>query len=214
MQIRLNILQALHPEKSIPQAHILPSHDGRIRAYTIMAEARMKILRRLNRDALLQAASICAGGWTCEILGDPILSSTFFTLRIKFIDRDPMWAARIPLDQEHPFYKYYIQPLDYLERYHPTIPAPRVHGYVDVDVPYNPVGVGYMFYEWIEGRPLPPWSLAELPLLKRQRVLDQLAEHILELFVGGTDPDPRDIRFYGTRPHSTPRFDRSDPDSA
>lgn len=55
-----------------------------------------------------------------------------------------------------------------------------------------------MFYEWIEGRPLAPWSLAEIPVLQRQRVLDQLAEHLLDLFVGGADPDPRDIRFYGT----------------
>ncbi|KAL1960300.1 hypothetical protein VTO42DRAFT_8260 [Malbranchea cinnamomea] len=168
-----------------------------------MIQEQIKILQRLNRDALLQAAFACAGGWTCEFFGDPILSSTAVTLLIKFTDRLPMWAARIPLDQDYPFYDLYVQPLVYLECYHPTIPAPRVHGYVDTNVDDNPVGVGYMFCDWIEGRPLPPWSLAGLPVLKRQRVLDQLAEHLLELFIGGVDPNPRDIRFYGV-PEGTP----------
>ena len=174
----------------------------------------MEILRKLNKEALLQAASICAGGWTCEFFGDPIFTSTTVTFLIKFIDRDPMWAARIPLNQEFSFHRDYIQPLDYLEKYHPTVPAPRVHGYVDVDVPNNPVGFGYMFYEWISGRPLPLWSLEELPILKRQRVLDQLADILLELFVGGVDPHPREIRFYGTEQlhHSIWTF--SDPDSS
>lgn len=163
-----------------------------------MIDARIKIFHQLDKDALLQAASVCAGGWTCEFVGDPILSSTSLTLLIRFIDKSPMWAARIPLDQNYSFYRSYVQPLLYLKRYHQRVPAPRVRGYVDVDAPNNSVGVGYMFYEWIEGRPLAPWSLAEIPVLQRQRVLDQLAEHLLDLFVGGADPDPRDIRFYGT----------------
>jgi len=117
-------------------------------------------------------------------------------LRIRFPNSGTLWAGRIPSDQEYSFHAVSIQPLMFIARNHPSLSAPRLHGYFDAGAAGdNPVGVAYMLVDWIEGEPMPPWSLKDPPVLMRRKVLDQLAEIILEMLSLTTFDG--DILFYG-----------------
>ena len=154
-----------------------------------------EILKLLNKDALLQVASSLSGGLSCHFLGDPVAHSSYTILVIEFLLEHKLWAARISEDQEYSFLEISLIPLGYIARNFPNIPAPRVHGYFDAGAKgKNPVGVAYMPLDWIEGKPMPPWSLTGPPCLTRKKLLRQLARMMFEML---STPAKDDITFYG-----------------
>lgn len=165
------------------------------------------IIDKVNKDALLQRASSLANGSPCHFLDNPIQRVDQVILRIYFPNEDKTWAAKIPFDQEFSFYEIAVQPLEFLARQHPGIPAPRVHAYVDVGGPEegeNPVGVAYMLIDWQDGKPMQAWSLSEPPVETRHKVLDQIADLMLEML--SKDAVDGGIRFYGIVRHQSHFF--------
>ncbi|GMF77331.1 unnamed protein product [Aspergillus oryzae] len=89
--------------------------------------------------------------------------------------------------------------LDQIQLAHrsPNVPAPRIHGYFDCGSHgYNPVGVGYMLLDWIEGSPMMPWDQLTPAAPYRQKVLDQIADLILIIIL--ECPLDDQTLFYGT----------------
>lgn len=153
------------------------------------------IRNKINKDALLQRASQLAHGSECQFTDDSIETNGVIILKIHFPKHGNTWAARIDLDQEWPFYEMSIQPLEFLARNFPEIPAPRVHDYVDAGSDAeNPVGVAYVLIDWLDGNHLKPWSLTEPPVPVRHKVLDQIADLMLNML--SKNPAGSDIRFY------------------
>ncbi|KAK2765227.1 hypothetical protein FQN54_008926 [Arachnomyces sp. PD_36] len=165
---------------------------------------KINLLDKVNRSALLKKASALANGSPCNFVDDPIQRSDQIILKICFPHEGKTWAAKIPSDQEWPFYEIMVQPLQFLEKWHPGIPAPRVHGYVDVGEEGNgedKVGVAYILLDWIDGRCMQPWSLSDPPVEARHHVLNQIADLMLEML--GSSAAGKGIRFYGA-PAGTP----------
>jgi aminoglycoside phosphotransferase (APT) family kinase protein len=159
-------------------------------------EAWNEITRRFNKDALLLAASSIANGLPCVYDSPPMCRRDWMILRIHFPTVGNRWAARIPRDQQCSFYAIAIQPLEFVAHNCPKVPAPRIHGYVDVEDTDNPVGVAYMLIDWIDGTPMQPWTLDYPTVARRHKVLTQLADIILELLSVTKINDG--IHFYGT----------------
>ena len=156
-------------------------------------------LQQVNKDALLRIASSLCGGSPCHFVGDPITQSSCTILVIRFPKEDRSWAARIPEDQEYSFLDICVIPLECVALNFPNIPAPRLHGYFDAGAKGdNPVGVAYMLVDWIEGKHMPAWSLTSPTVSIRQKVLDQLAEMMLEIL--STKEVKGNIHFYGMTP--------------
>ncbi|KAF9504731.1 hypothetical protein BS47DRAFT_1322553 [Hydnum rufescens UP504] len=58
------------------------------------------------------------------------------------------------------------------------IPVPKVYDFA-ISSPNNPVGVGYILMEKLDGKPLPPWSTIDVD--RRKHVLAQFVEVFAEL---------------------------------
>ena len=154
------------------------------------------VLSKVNKDALLQRATSLANGLECYFVGDPIERVDQAILRIHFPCEGKSWAAKIPFEQQWPFYEISVRPLEFLARKHPGIPAPRVHGYVEAGAKgENPVGVAYILMDWMDGSHMQPWSLSEPSIFARHRVLEQIADMMLEMLSKNTVDG--DIYFYG-----------------
>lgn len=162
-----------------------------------MTSSSKEVLGLLNQTALLRTASSLAHGTECRFVGDPIVRPGVTILVILFPNGNTRWAARIPHDQDFPFVDFCVRPLEFLAKNHPGVPAPRVHSYFDVDTGgTNPVGVAYMLLDWIEGSQMQPWSIDDPPPSKRMKVLDQLAEIIVELLLSNQIDE--NVLYYGT----------------
>jgi aminoglycoside phosphotransferase (APT) family kinase protein len=159
-------------------------------------DAWKDITSRLNKNALLQKASLLSGDAPCEFDGPPICRDKWLIFRIRFAANQNSWAARIPKDQEYSFRDISIKPLEVIARRHPRIRAPRLHGYFDAGTAGdNPIGVAYMLVDWIEGKSMQPWTKDHPPTHVRQNFLRQLADITWEML---SDPiDGEDILFYG-----------------
>ncbi|KAE8374929.1 hypothetical protein BDV26DRAFT_295531 [Aspergillus bertholletiae] len=127
-----------------------------------------EILKLLDKKALVEVASLLAGTPACQLDNNsPITSPGYIIFIISFHERDERWAARIPLNQEDSFLQTRIRPIQLAHRC-PDVTAPRIHGYFDCsDSGDNPVSVGYMLLDWIEGS-----------------VLDQIADLLLNMMNG------------------------------
>lgn len=159
-------------------------------------DSETSVLNKINREALIQRATFLNDGSECHFVGDPIQMNGVTILRIYFPNQGNTWAARIPFDQEWSFYEMSIQPLEYFAHNHPEIPAPRVHGYVDGGTEEETlVGVAYMLIDWLDSSHLKPWSLTEPPIAERHKVLDQIADMMLDMLL--KNPVDGDILFYG-----------------
>lgn len=153
-------------------------------------------LEKLNKDALLRTASSLSSESACYLIGEPINQSSCTIFVIKFPRENKCWAARIPEDQEYSFLQISVKPLEFLAHNLPNIPAPRLHGYFDAGVEGdNLVGVAYMLLDWIEGKHMPPWSLTSPTVPMRHKLLDQLADMMLEML--SNQKIEGDIPFYG-----------------
>lgn len=155
-----------------------------------------EIINRLNQDALFQKASSLSNGLPCNFDGPPICRTDWLIFRIRVNAEQKSYAVRIPKDQEYSFYDTAIRPLEVVPRRHPCIRAPRLHSYMDVGTTRdNPVGVACMLIDWIEGKPMQPWSEDHPPTHLRQKFLRQLADINWEML---SDPiDGEEITYYG-----------------
>ncbi|RAQ48708.1 hypothetical protein AFGD_010750 [Aspergillus flavus] len=162
-----------------------------------------EVLRLLDKEALVQVASSLAGTRGCQLDNDssPITGPGYIIFIISFPDRDERWAARIPSNQDDSFFQICTRPIQLAHR-SPNVPAPRIHGYFDCGSHgYNPVGVGYMLLDWIEGSPMMPWEQLTPAAPYRQKVLDQIADLILIMIL--ECPLDDQTLFYGV-PDETP----------
>lgn len=85
------------------------------------------------------------------------------------------------------------------------LPAPRIHGYFDCGSSGdNPVGVGYMLLDWIEGSALMPWDRLTPPVPARHKLMHRIADPMLDLIT--QCPLDEQVLFYGMPPlyHSGP----------
>lgn len=57
------------------------------------------------------------------------------------------------------------------------------------------MGVAYILLDWIDGSHMQPWSLSEPSILARHRVLEQIADIMLEMLLKNSVD--RHIYFYG-----------------
>ncbi|KNG82932.1 hypothetical protein ANOM_007954 [Aspergillus nomiae NRRL 13137] len=163
-----------------------------------------EVLKLLNKQALLEVASSLAGTPACQLDNNssPITGPGYIIFIISFRDRHERWAARIPLNQDDSFLEICIRPIQ-LARKSPNVPAPRIHGHFDCgSCGYNPVGVGYMLLDWIEGSPMMPWDQSTPPVPYRQKVLDQITDLILNMIL--ECPLDTETLFYGV-PDGTPK---------
>lgn len=152
-----------------------------------------RILDLLNKQALVEAASSFAGSPTCQIDSSPSsITPGYIIFVIAFPDRDERWAARIPLDQDESF-ELCIAPLKLANR-SANVPAPRLYGYSECG-PNNPVGVGYMLLDWVEGSSLMPWDHVIPSPPNRLKILHQVADLILNLITKCLPDDS--IIYYG-----------------
>ena len=127
---------------------------------------------RLNGGKLLRVASSLADGSLCDFDGPPIYRKEWMILRLRFYTTGKLWAARIPVNQENSFLKLSAQPLEFITRNHPRLPAPRLHCYSDTGADIdNPVGVAYILVDWIIGKPLQPWSLDQPSVSVKRKFL-------------------------------------------
>ncbi|GMG27564.1 unnamed protein product [Aspergillus oryzae var. brunneus] len=105
-------------------------------------------------------------------------------------------VQRLPLNQDDSFFQICTRQIQLAHR-SPNVPAPRIHGYFDCGSHgYNPVGVGYMLLDWIEGSPMMPWDQLTPAAPYRQKVLDQIADLILIIIL--ECPLDDQTLFYGT----------------
>lgn len=160
-----------------------------------------KILELLNKQALVEVVSSLAGTPACSLDNSlPISGLGYVIFVISFPARDDRWAVRIPLDQDDSFYQTSIMLLQHAHKA-PTVPAPRIHGYLNCGSSgNNPVGVGYMLLEWAEGSVLEPWDQLMPAISNRHKILDQIADLMLDLITQCL-PDDQTL-FYGTLPPS------------
>ncbi len=139
------------------------------------------LLSRINRDALLQIVSSIAAEPGCQYDSDkPMVTCGYVIFVICFPQSGRRWGARFPFDQEFPFSSFAIEPLQYVARAFPDLPVPRVHGFCEPGQD-SPVGAAYMLLDWIDGSPLNPWDLDTPEVAIRRKILDQLADFILEM---------------------------------
>lgn len=162
-------------------------------------ESVAKILELLNKEALVEAVSSLAGTPACSLdNSSPISGLGYVIFVISFPARDDRWAVRIPLDQEDSFFQTSIIPLQHAHKA-PGVPAPRIHGYWDCGSSgNNPVGVGYMLLDWVEGSVLEPWDQLTPAVSNRHKILHQIADLMLNLITQCL-PDDQTL-FYCTFP--------------
>ncbi|RDL30699.1 uncharacterized protein BP5553_10044 [Venustampulla echinocandica] len=170
---------------------------------TSLMDSEMDVLSKVNKTALLRRATSLANGLECDFVGDPIMRDDQAILRINFPSEGKSWAAKIPFEQQWPFYEISVRPLEFIARNHPRIPAPRVHDYVDAGAEQeNPVEVAYILMDWMDGSHMQPWSLSEPSISARHRVLEQIADIMLEML--SNKPIDGGIYLYGV-PDGTPK---------
>ncbi|KAI9821475.1 MAG: hypothetical protein M1832_003322 [Thelocarpon impressellum] len=163
-----------------------------------------ELLAKINKDALLAAASTLAGDAQCHFAPfSAPQGQGYVLLIIEFPSLATRWVARFPLDQYDSFREFCVVPLEYVARRYPRVPAPRIHGYVDAgsDV-QNPVGAAYVLLDWVEGASVPPWDAHSPSAAVKEKILHQIADLMLDLILGG--PPDEEIIFYGV-PEGTPK---------
>lgn len=157
-------------------------------------ESPEDVFKRVNKDALLNVASSAADGLKCQLdTGIPIVGCGYVILVIYFPDIGNRWMARFPLDQEFSFLESCVEPLEYVGRNFSHLPAPQIHGYSDAGRE-TPVGAAYMLLDWIDGTPLKPWDHLEPPAPTKHKVLEQLAEFMLDMILADAKEG---ITYYG-----------------
>lgn len=118
-------------------------------------------------------------------------------LVLEFAQSKSRWAVRLPTDYGVPA-EYWapclVPPLLFIETALPQLPAPRIHSY---SFSYDgPVGVPYILLDWIEGKPLPPFTDTWPRREQRYNILDELSDILLDLIFCPLD-HAQGIRYYG-----------------
>jgi aminoglycoside phosphotransferase (APT) family kinase protein len=127
---------------------------------------------------LSQAASRLRLGIPCVLADEcPCLGGSHRVFKIIFED-SVQWAARISNDPDDWKAELrVVRQFQHIKKQRPKIKAPDL--FVEEEYPV-------VYSEWVSGKPLAIWN-SRIPLLKRQRLLDDLAEFLLQLW---TTPVP------------------------
>lgn len=140
---------------------------------------------------LTEVASRLRLGIPC-VLADqsPCLGGSHRVFKIIFVD-SVQWAARVSDDSFN--WKNELRAvwqLRHIKKQRPMIKAPDL--FVDEEYPV-------VYSEWVSGKPLAIWNF-QIPLLKRQRLLVDLADFLLQLW---TTPVPSALAQEKSRLYST-----------
>ncbi|RDW58926.1 uncharacterized protein DSM5745_11132 [Aspergillus mulundensis] len=127
---------------------------------------------------LSEAASRLRLGIPCVLADEsPCLGGSHRIFKIVFED-SIQWAARVSDDSNNWRNELRaVRQFRHIKKHRPTIKAPDL--FVEEEYPV-------VYSEWVSGKPLAIWN-SQIPLLKRQRLLDDLAEFLLTLW---TTPVP------------------------
>lgn len=157
-----------------------------------------QILARLDREALRDVVCEKAHGLIPYFSDARVVRNGCVVLLLCFKESTKRWAVRIPQDQEHAFLFEIAGAMQYVAREFPALPVARVHGFWEPGksdkMNVNPVGVSCLLVDWIEGKPLAPWSIANPPMARKKVVLEQIADIMLEMLLR---PAGKGIRYYG-----------------
>lgn len=127
---------------------------------------------------VLAKASRLRQGIPCSLADEsPYLGGSHCVFKFVFED-SVRWAARVSSDPNN--WKNELRAFrqfQHIKKHRPEIKAPEL--FVEAEHPV-------LYSEWISGKPLAIWN-SQIPLLKRQRLLDDLAEFLLQLW---TTPVP------------------------
>ncbi|KAF4211368.1 hypothetical protein CNMCM8980_004357 [Aspergillus fumigatiaffinis] len=127
---------------------------------------------------ILSEASRLRLGIPCTLADEsPCLGGSHRIFKIVFEDAVP-WAARVSDDSNN--WKgelRAVRQFQHIKKQRPEIKAPEL--FVEEEHPV-------VYSEWVSGKPLAIWN-SQIPLVKRQRLLDDLAEFLLQLW---TTPIP------------------------
>lgn len=128
---------------------------------------------------LLSEASRLRLGIPCSLADQsPYVGGSHRVFQIIFED-SVRWAARVNNDPENWDNELRAaRQFQYIKKQHPEIKAPVLFFEAKHPVIYS---------EWISGKPLATWN-SHIPLLKRQRLLDDLAEFLLQLWTTSVPP--------------------------
>lgn len=138
---------------------------------------------------VLSEASRLRLGIPCSLADEtPHHGGSHSVFKIVFED-SVQWAARVGHDPNNWKNEVRaIQNLQHIKQQCPEIRAPNLFFKADHPVVYS---------EWVSGEPLAIWNL-QIPLIKRQRLLDDLAEFLLQLWTTSAPPalvPAQDLRY-------------------
>lgn len=118
-------------------------------------------------------------------------------LIIQFSDYSGRWAVHIPLeynsDEVESWKSFIIAPLQHLGDSIPHFCGPKLHHYSLSHE--NPIGIPYIILDWIEGKPLGPFT-NDIPLSARMGLLDDLGDVLLDMMSCSLE-NAKDIIYYG-----------------
>ncbi|KAI2670335.1 hypothetical protein N7451_008905 [Penicillium sp. IBT 35674x] len=130
---------------------------------------------------LLSGASRLRLGVACSLADeDPCLGGSHLVFQIVFED-SVRWAARVSKDPDN--WKSELRAVkqfQHIKKLRPEIKAPSL--FIEEQHPV-------LYSEWVSGEPLATWN-SQIPMFKRHRFLDDLAEFLLQLW---TVPVPSDM---------------------
>ncbi|KNG85966.1 hypothetical protein ANOM_006109 [Aspergillus nomiae NRRL 13137] len=132
-----------------------------------------------NSSSLLFEARCLREVVRCSLADeDPCQGGSHKVFKIVFKD-SVQWAARVCHDPDN--WKYELRAVkmfQHIKQSHPDIKAPGVLFKAEHPVLYS---------EWVSGEPLAVWN-SQIPLNKRQRLLEDLAEFLLQLWTTAAPP--------------------------
>jgi hypothetical protein len=128
---------------------------------------------------VLSEASRLRLGIRCSLADEsPCLGGSHRVFKVVFED-SVLWAARVSDDPNN--WKNELRAVrqfTHIKKQRPEIKAPDL--FVEAEHPV-------LYSEWISGKPLAIWN-SQIPLFKRQRLLDDLAEFLLQLWTTPVPP--------------------------
>ncbi|GAB1204333.1 hypothetical protein APSETT445_002985 [Aspergillus pseudonomiae] len=131
-------------------------------------------------SSLLSEARCLREGVRCSLADeDPCQGGSHKVFKVVFED-SVQWAARVCHDPNN--WKYDLRAVklfQHIKQSHPDIKAPGVFFKAEHPVLYS---------EWVSGEPLAVWN-SQIHLNKRQRLLEDLAEFLLQLWTTEVPPN-------------------------
>ena len=122
---------------------------------------------------LLAKASYFRPGFRCSLANEAPSHGCSHTVYKIIFEDSVQWAARVCHDpSDWPYELRATEMFQHVKQECPDIRAPNIHFEAECPILYS---------EWVGGKALATWN-SQIPLVKRQRFLDDLAEFLVQLW--------------------------------